>query len=553
MKVIVGQINPKIGDITGNLRAMEAVLEAGRAAGADLATFPEMAVCGYPPKDLLLRASFVRRCELAIGELAKAVRRTGVAAVAGTVSRNPGEGAPLFNSAAVIRVGGEPEWYHKRFLPTYDVFDETRYFAPGDAPCVTAIRGQRVAVTICEDMWGGAEMPDTMRHRYPGDPVADSVAVGADMVVNISASPFSVGKQAVRESLVRSHADSLGVPFVYANQVGANDDLVFDGGSMVALPGGQTVQAAAFSACELVADTDRASGSSHPYPASIQSIWDALVLGVRDYYRKSGIFNGVVVGLSGGIDSALTAAVAVEALGANLVHGVAMPSRHSSDHSLEDAQALADNLGIDHRVIPIIGKVAATEDALAASFGPGPAPEGDVSSENIQARARGDILMALSNRFGWLLLTTGNKSELAVGYCTLHGDMCGGLAVLSDVPKGLVYGVSEHANRAAGSDIIPRRTIKKPPSAELRPGQTDQDTLPPYPVLDAILEAYVEHGATPGEIASTLDPSDAHWASRVARMVDRNEHKRQQAAIGLRVTSRAFGQGWRMPIVAAID
>jgi len=551
MKVIVGQINPKIGDIDGNLRAMEAVLEAGRAAGAGMAVFPEMAICGYPPKDLLLRESFVRRCELAIGDLAEAVRRTGVTAVAGTVSRNPGEGPPLFNSAAVIRTWGGTMWYHKRFLPTYDVFDETRYFAPGDSPCVADIRGRRVAVTICEDMWGGAGAE--MRHRYPGNPVADSIAAGADMVVNLSASPFSVGKQAVRESLVRSHVDSLGVPFVYANQVGANDDLVFDGGSMVALPGGQTIRAAAFSACELMADTDRASGPSHPYPASIQSIWYALVLGVRDYYRKSGIFNGVVVGLSGGIDSALTAAVAVEALGADLVHGVAMPSRHSSDHSLEDAQALADSLGIDHRVIPINGKVAATEDALAASFGPDPAPEGDVSSENIQARARGDILMALSNRFGWLLLTTGNKSELAVGYCTLHGDMCGGLAVLSDVPKGLVYEVSEHANRAAGSDIIPRRTIEKPPSAELKPGQTDQDTLPPYPVLDAILEAYVEHGATPDKIADMLNPNDAHWASRVARMVDRNEHKRQQAAIGLRVTSRAFGQGWRMPIVAAID
>jgi len=366
-------------------------------------------------------------------------------------------------------------------------------------------------------------------------------------VVNISASPFSMRKQAVRESIIRSHVDSLGVPFIYVNQVGANDDLVFDGASVFAGPG-RLSRAPAFSTCDLIVDLGGTGISEAIYPGDIESVWDALVTGVRDYYLKSGIFSGTVIGLSGGVDSAVTAAIAAEALGADRLHGVAMPSRHSSAHSLEDAGALAANLGIDYRVIPISEKVRATEEVLSPSFSSSPAPDGDVSAENIQARARGDILMALSNRFGWLLLTTGNKSELAVGYCTLYGDMCGGLAVLSDVPKTLVYDLAEHANSRAGRCVVPRNTIEKPPSAELKPGQTDQDTLPPYPVLDAILEDYVEYSMPVDEIEASLDPGDAHWAERIARMVDRNEHKRRQAAIGLKVTSRAFGQGWRMPI-----
>ena len=554
MKVLMGQTNPKIGDFDGNLRAMEASLAAAEAAGAELVVFPELSVCGYPPKDLLLRESFIRRCKLAVDGIEKACLRHGVAAIVGAVSRNHGIGAPLFNSAILIG-GKETVRYHKRLRPTYDVFDETRYFAAGGGPCVGEVRDRdgrvwRVGLTVCEDMWGGCrigEMPPFLGHRYAEDPVAESVKAGANLVVNISASPFSMRKQAVRESIIRSHVDSLGVPFIYVNQVGANDDLVFDGASVFAGPG-RLSRAPAFSTCDLIVDLGGTGISEAIYPGDIESVWDALVTGVRDYYLKSGIFSGTVIGLSGGVDSAVTAAIAAEALGADRLHGVAMPSRHSSAHSLEDAGALAANLGIDYRVIPISEKVRATEEVLSPSFSSSPAPDGDVSAENIQARARGDILMALSNRFGWLLLTTGNKSELAVGYCTLYGDMCGGLAVLSDVPKTLVYDLAEHANSRAGRCVVPRNTIEKPPSAELKPGQTDQDTLPPYPVLDAILEDYVEYSMPVDEIEASLDPGDAHWAERIARMVDRNEHKRRQAAIGLKVTSRAFGQGWRMPI-----
>ncbi|MFQ5517837.1 MAG: NAD+ synthase [Acidimicrobiia bacterium] len=547
MRILLAQIDPKVGDTEGNLRMMEAAMRHAEQRAADLVVFPEMASCGYPPKDMLLRDSFIRRCESVVERLA--TRARGVAAIVGTVSRNPGSGPPLFNSAATIGPDGQVCWYHKQLLPTYDIFDESRYFAPGGELCVVDLCGRRIGVTICEDMWGGGLGVDPALvggHSYGGsDPVAQAVEAGADMVVNISASPFSVGKQAVRESLMRAHSKTHGVPFVYVNQVGANDDLVFDGASAVVMPN-KLIRAEPFSEHLLMVEvgTDRET-TAHPYPSDIGSVRQALVLGVRDYFRKSAFFKGVVVGLSGGIDSAVTAAIAVEALGADKVHGVSMPSRHSSGHSEDDAKALAESLGIDYRTIPIKSPVAAMEAALAASL------EGlgeDVTEENIQARMRGDILMALSNKFGWLVLTTGNKSELAVGYCTLYGDMCGGLAVISDVPKTMVFDLARHINEWVRREVIPDNTITKPPSAELRPGQVDQDTLPPYPLLDAILEAYVEDSRPADEIATAT--GEPGWVAKVVGMVDRNEYKRKQAAPGLRVTSRSFGTGWRMPIVA---
>jgi len=565
MKVLVAQLNPKVGDIDGNLRGILRIMGSAHRRGADLVVFPEMAVCGYPPKDLLLREGFAGRCAEAVGRLASECRG-GLCAVVGTVAPNPGPGPPLLNVAAVLADGGVLRLCPKRLLPSYDVFDERRYFAPGGEACVVPVLGRRVGVTVCEDAWGSAAaagpfMPPGV--RYGIDPVALAVRAGADVVVNVSASPFSAGKQAAREVLMASHADSLGVPVVYANQVGANDDLVFDGSSAVFAPGrGAVARAPAFEECALLADVDSGeslglarwrgaadggrftvwTGGMSPHLEEVESVWRALVLGVRDYYRKTGIFGGAVIGLSGGIDSAVTAAVAVEALGAGAVHGVYMPSRWSSAHSRADAEALAAGLGIELRDVPIHGLVSAAESALAPSFAG--LPPG-VAEENVQARARGVVLMALSNKFGWLLLTTGNKSELAVGYCTLYGDMCGGLAVLSDVPKGMVYRL------AAGRAGIPRGSIEKPPSAELRPGQVDQDTLPPYPVLDAILEAYVEGGRAPASIAAGLPLDAAAWVPGVAAMVDRSEYKRRQAAPGLRVTTRAFGHGWRMPIAAA--
>lgn len=554
MRILLAQINPKVGDIDGNIIQIEGAMDRAKRCKADLVVFPEMAVCGYPPKDLLLRDSFVRKCESAVQHLAN--KRFGVTAIVGTVTRN--NDGSLFNAAAIIGSNTVVRWYHKRLLPTYDVFDESRYFAAGESTCVVDICGRRVGVTICEDMWGVGVYPSMISGRgYGMDPVAQTVEAGADMVVNISASPFSVGKQAVRESLMRAHSDSLGVPFVYVNQVGANDDLVFDGASVIVLSGDVACRAEPFQEhlrmFEIGSDKQTSSIDSLPYtyPDDLESVRQALVLGIQDYYLKSGFFKGVVIGLSGGIDSAVTAALAVDALGSDAVYGVSMPSKHSSGHSEHDAEALAESLGIDYRTIPIESTVAAMEAALATSF---KGMDEDVTEENIQARIRGDILMSLSNKFGWLVLTTGNKSELSVGYCTLYGDMCGGLAVISDVPKTMVFELAKHINEIGRREtvrlpIIPDNTITKPPSAELRAGQVDQDTLPPYPLLDTILEEYVENNSSPDEIAARVGETD--WVGKVVAMVDRNEYKRRQAAPGLRVTTRAFGHGWRMPIVAS--
>ncbi|MHC4089885.1 MAG: NAD+ synthase, partial [Planctomycetota bacterium] len=446
-------------------------------------------------------------------------------------------------------VGGRVASVHaKRLLPTYDVFDEHRYFDPAETAAVADLDLPgfvgRVGFSICEDLWNYEAVH--ARQPYRGDPIAELIEAGATLLFNISASPYSLGKQDTRSRIFASQVARHRVPLVYVNQVGGNDDLIFDGASAVfSADGDMVAQAKAFAEDLLIVDLDRpTSADLAPYPDGVDGVYEALVLGTRDYVNKCG-FQAVVLGLSGGIDSAVTAAIAVAALGTQRVHGVALPSRYSSDHSLSDAEILARNLDVELRTIPIEQVHRATEEALGPHFGEG-AP--GVAEENIQARIRGNLLMSLSNKHGWLLLTTGNKSELAVGYCTLYGDMCGGLAVLSDVPKTMVYELARYINGRAGRDLIPSASITKPPSAELKENQSDQDTLPPYDVLDPILQMYVEQEMSVEQIAER--GFDREVISKVARMVDRNEYKRKQAAVGLKVTSRAFGTGRRMPIAA---
>jgi NAD+ synthetase len=433
-------------------------------------------------------------------------------------------------------------------LPTYDVFDESRYFSAGVEVKTVALgtrcRSRCAALTICEDLWNNRQFEG--RRVYGTDPIARSAQAGAELIINLSASPYRVGVQRTREELFADQMREHAVALVYVNQVGGNDDLLFDGSSVVLDSRGRVVaRAKAFAEDLLIVDLDASpAGRIEAYPDRIGSIRSALVLGIRDYLQKCG-FTDAVLGLSGGVDSALTAVLAMEALGAEHVHAVAMPSRYSSPHSLEDAERLAANLHISLLQIPIEAVHRAYEQTVGRHFAGRAA---DVTEENLQSRIRGSLLMALSNKFGWLLLTTGNKSEWAVGYCTLYGDMCGGLAVLSDVPKTTVYELAGEINRQAGHDLIPARTLSRPPSAELKPDQTDQDTLPPYEVLDPILEQYVEHERGIDEIAAL--GFERATVERIARMVDGSEHKRKQAPVGLKVTSRAFGTGRRMPIAA---
>lgn len=557
MKIGFLQLNTTVGDFDGNARK---ILEGARtleSRGADIILTPELALSGYPPQDLVFKSDFVPRQLEALGRLHGEVGRA--AWIVGCVQFNEGKtGRPLRNSAAVLEAGAPVRWVHKSLLPTYDVFDEARYFEPAESSVPLEIAGHRVGVTICEDIWTAEYLP---RGLYTRDPVHDLVAAGAGAILNLSASPFQIGKPAHRREMIRKQAAKHRVPVFYCNAVGGNDQLVFDGHSFVATADGDLWLAApGFEEGLFVADIGNmnrtaafdAIDGSHlaslaPWtgPGSSGELADlrsALALGLRDYVRKCG-FQSVVLGLSGGIDSALTAVLAVDALGAAAVTGVAMPSEFSSGHSVEDALALAKNLGIRCLSIPIAPSFATFKSQMAASFEGRPE---DTTEENMQARLRGLTLMSLSNKFGHLLLTTGNKSELAVGYCTLYGDMCGGLAVISDLPKTLVYELSEFINAQAGRDLIPRRTIEKAPSAELRPDQTDQDTLPPYEVLDEILRLYVEENlAVPEIVARGFDHETVVW---IARKVDFNEYKRKQAAPGLKVTGRAFGIGRRMPI-----
>ncbi|MCZ6681900.1 MAG: NAD+ synthase [Planctomycetota bacterium] len=547
MKLALAQLNPVVGDIDGNCSAIISAIEDARGRGADVVLLPELAVVGYPPKDLLLKSGFIEASVAAVERIA--ARCVGVIAVVGCVKPNPASsGRDLFNAAAVCRDGRIAAVHYKVLLPTYDVFDERRYFEPASEHELETIRvGDEsvvAGVTICEDLWNEASV--LRRPMYHENPIAQLAGRGAKVIFNISASPYDCEKDAFRCSLFATQAEHNSLTIVYLNQVGGNDDLVFDGASAVFDASGKMIaRAKAFEEDLLLVDLDRpGDGRVEPYPDRVAGIYAALVLGTRDYFAKCG-FKSAVVGLSGGIDSAVTAAIAVESLGAEAVRGVAMPSRYSSDHSLTDARGLADNLGIRLDVVPIGDMHATMEGGLAELFA-GTQP--GVAEENIQARIRGNILMAICNKFGSLLLTTGNKSELAVGYCTLYGDMCGGLAVISDVPKTAVYELARHVNARAGRELIPRGTLDKPPSAELKPDQADRDSLPPYDVLDAILAGYVENHQSAEEIIAA--GHDRATVLDVIRKVDRNEYKRKQAAPGLKVTSRAFGTGRRMPIAA---
>jgi NAD+ synthase (glutamine-hydrolysing) len=505
--------------------------------------FPELVLAGYPPRDLLERAWFGDRLERGLADvlrLSRSAPDTGI--LLGTVTRPTDDPRVLHNSAVLVQNGVELFRQAKRLLPTYDVFDETRYFRPGGASAVVEFRGTRLGITVCEDAWNGPGGFD--RRVYEADPVADLAGAGAELLVNISASPFTVAKEQQRRSLFGHHARRHGLPLLFVNQVGGNDELVFDGRSQFLDREGRIVTALpAFETATATVDTAVLAAEPEPGPMPrIESVWRALVLGLGDYVRKCG-FTQAVLGLSGGIDSAVVACLAAAALGPRNVLGVTMPSRFSSPGSVEDSRALCRNLGIELVEIPIESVHAAYLELLEPHFAGRAADE---TEENIQARVRGNLLMAFSNKSGRLVLSTGNKSELAVGYCTLYGDMSGGLSVLADVPKTMVYELAAYVNR--GRELIPPATIAKPPSAELRPGQADQDTLPPYAVLDRIIEGYVDEGAGVDDlVAAGLPEKTVRW---VVAAINRNEYKRRQAAPGIKISAKAFGIGRRMPIAA---
>jgi NAD+ synthetase len=553
MRIALAQLNFTVGAFDANFARMREAIANARVERADLVVFSELAATGYPPRDLLHRPGFVDANLDLVNRLARlSDDRLGI--LVGFVDRNPhADGKELYNAAALCHQGRVIERRHKCLLPTYDVFDEDRYFEPARLVAPIEFRGVRLGVHICEDVWNDPEVwPRRLYHREPVDELAGQ---GAQVFINLSSSPFDLRKAEVRRRLVRHEARQHGRYFFYVNQVGGNDELVFDGHSLGIDPSGEVVLRARdfeedFLAYD-VPDAALAARSATPGKPAIlrdvgasttEDVWKALVLGLRDYVQKCG-FSKAVLGVSGGIDSALTACLATEALGREQLLAVSMPTRYSSDHSLSDARELAANLGVRHRLIEIDDVFQSFLDALASEF-VGLKP--DVTEENIQARVRGTVLMALSNKLGAILLTTGNKSELAVGYCTLYGDMAGGLAVLNDVPKTLVYDLARFANRARV--VIPESTIRKPPSAELRPNQRDTDSLPPYEVLDPIIEAYVERNLSPEAI--TREGHDPAVVSRVTRMIDLNEYKRRQAAPGIKITSKAFGVGRRFPIAA---
>ncbi len=558
MRIALAQINPTVGDVAGNAELIRHAIERARAAGARLVVFPELAIIGYPPKDLLLKPAAVDQCEQAVEALAQDC--VGITAVIGLPIRSDKPaGRSLYNAAAICRDGRVVGHHRKHLLPTYDVFDERRYFEPGPRIDLTELDGVKLGVSICEDLWNDAET--FTRQLYHDNPVDELAGAGAELFINCSASPFVVRKHAFRLKLMANVARKHRIPMVYCNQVGGNDELVFDGNSCVLDANGEIIaHAKAFEEDLLICDvpinnTPGLKPADFTRPV-LHNVYDALVLGLRDYVRKCG-FNKIVMGLSGGIDSAVSCAIAVAAIGADNVRGVGMPSRYSSGGSIDDARALADNLGIQFDVIPIEPAHNAMEGMLADAF---EGTEPGVTEENIQARLRGNIMMALSNKTGALLVTTGNKSEMAVGYCTLYGDMCGGFSVLVDVPKTMVYDLARWINddpdsplkQQFGGITIPVDTITKPPSAELRPGQTDQDSLPEYDVLDAIIERYVEREQSTRQIIDETG-SDAAVVQRIARLIDINEYKRKQAAPGLKITGRAFGFGRRMPIAQRYD
>lgn len=535
MRIGIAQLNSTVGDLAGNLALAIDAYEQLVGQGVDLVVYPELMLCGYPPRDLLLKENFGRDCLNSLQEFARATGPTP--GLIGFPEKNEGDaGEPFFNAAAWCMEGSVTQTFRKRLLPTYDVFDEDRYFAPGNSKLMIEYKGKSIAVTICEDVW------NLEKDLYPADPLDEIASEKPDFLINLSASPWYSGKESLRIELLAGVARKVDCPVVYVNSVGGNDELVFDGFSLSLNANGELITSSrSFAEAIEVHDLTDESVYKHKDVLPEENLRKALVLGLRDYAHKSGFSKGLI-GLSGGIDSAVTAALATEALGADNVIGISLPSAISSDHSKDDARDLAQNLGIAFNTLPIQKIVDAATDELKPLFGDRPT---DVTEENLQARARALLLMAVSNKLGALLLTTGNKSELAVGYCTLYGDMCGGLAVISDVPKTQVFALARHLNK--DGIAIPENTIEKPPSAELRPDQKDSDSLPEYDVLDAILHAYVEEEKS----ISTLLASgfDEETVRRIIRLVDLNEYKRKQAAPGLKTTPLAFGVGRRMPIV----
>ncbi len=542
MKIALGQINATVGDFAGNAAKIIDFSRRARSQGASLILFPELSICGYPPRDLVERPSFVARNHETAEQIAGETRGIGV--ICGLVTPADSEtGKSVMNSAALLQDGKIGFLQSKMLLPTYDVFDEVRNFAPARSQSLFEMCGHQVALTICEDAWNDKLF--WPKRLYTVDPIEALIRAGGNLVLNISASPFWIGKREVRRDMLASIARQHKVPVAMVNQVGGNDSLVFDGSSMVLDCQGRVIaQGHSFKEDLIYFDSQAVTGDLHErIEGEEASVYEALVLGTRDYMHKCG-FEKAIVGLSGGIDSALTAVIAADAVGAGNVIGVGMPGPYSSPGSIGDARTLAQNLGIRFELLSINRAVEAYRETLKEVF---TNRKEDVTEENLQSRARGMMLMALSNKFGAIVLSTGNKSELGVGYCTLYGDMVGGLAVISDVPKTLVYRLSHYANSRRA--VIPAATLEKPPSAELRPDQKDSDSLPPYEVLDAVLEDYVEDSRSVADIAAARG-FDVDEVRRVVRMVDRAEYKRQQAAPGIKISAKAFGYGRRFPIAA---
>ena len=535
MKIGIAQINSTVGDLTGNFDILRCAYDELSSDGADLVIFPELALSGYPPRDLLLKKRFGEDCAKKLNQFAKL---TGACPALLGYPEKIGlkQNRSYYNSAALCFDGEVQQVFRKRLLPTYDVFDEDRYFESGKSPLYFSLLGKKIAVSICEDIW------NSNGTRHSGNPVNEIAEEKLDLLINLSASPWHINKKTQRSTILQEVVQKINCPLVYVNSVGGNDELIFDGSSVVLdSSANPTHFSPSFeSSCQIV-DLEKILPVEPLNENELQCIRQAIVLGLRDYTNKSGFKKGLI-GLSGGIDSALTAALAVEALGRDNVIGISLPSSISSDHSKDDARDLAENLGIEYHTLPIQKIVDSAESELAPLFA-GMSP--DVTEENLQARSRGLLLMAVSNKIGALLLTTGNKSELAVGYCTLYGDMCGGLAVISDIPKTKVFALARHMNK--NREIIPLSTIEKPPSAELRPDQKDSDSLPEYNILDGILQSYIEDGHSIQAIIDQGYTEDT--VRRIVGLVDRNEYKRKQAAPGLKITSLAFGIGRRMPIV----
>ncbi|MFB2769686.1 NAD+ synthase [Pelatocladus sp. BLCC-F211] len=550
MKIAIAQLNPTIGDLPKNAQKILEAAQQAVAKGVRLLLTPELSLCGYPPRDLLLNPSFIEAMGITLRQLARDLPPK-LAVLVGTVEENlqakKSGGKTLFNSIAWLEAGKIKQIFYKRLLPTYDVFDEHRYFEPGLQANYFTLDNINIGVTVCEDLWNDEEFWG--KRSYTVNPIADLAILGVDVIVNLSASPYTLSKQRFREAMLSHSAVRFRQPIIYTNQVGGNDDLIFDGRSFALNRQGEIIcRSRGFETDLSIIEFDQEArdlklGLITPNcECDEEEIWQALVLGVRDYVRKCG-FNQVVLGLSGGIDSSLVAAIATVALGKENVLGVLMPSPHSSDHSITDALKLATNLGIKTHTLPIGDLMQAYDKTFADLFAD---TEFGLAEENIQSRIRGNLLMAISNKFGHLLLSTGNKSELAVGYCTLYGDMNGGLAVIADVPKTRVYALCRWLNR--NGEIIPHNVLTKAPSAELKPGQVDQDSLPPYDILDDILQRLIQDHQSPAQIVSA--GHDVAVVDKVIKMVARAEFKRRQAPPGLKITDRAFGTGWRMPIAS---